>query len=142
MAILLKDLLCQISNAICTANSIMEETALNQYVGQGYQKLECQNGELETYIPLTFNMELRDEQNVHKIHNIPVSALMHNTTMRLEQVDLKLKFNMYEQDGNVMVDCKPHNLLDNSLDEMSLQFKNTISTEGISKITGNQIKII
>lgn len=36
----------------------------------------------------------------------------------------------------------PHNLLDNSLDEMSLQFKNTISTEGISKITGNQIKII
>ena len=141
MAILLDDLLCEISNAICNANNIMEGTALNQYVEQGYERALTANNntESDSYVPLTFNLALRQEQEIRKI---PIAALMHNTTMRLEQVDIKLKFKMYEQDGNIMVDCMPHNSSNESLDEMTLQFKNSVSSEGISKITDSQMKHI
>lgn len=139
MAILLNELLKEISSAISSANYIMEETALDQYMAQGYQKEKTDNGLEDCYSPLTFNIALQDGTETRRI---PIAALVHNTTMRLEQVDMKLKFNMYEQDGGIMVSCMPAGAQDTTLDEMTLQFKNTASPEGIAKITDNHIKKI
>lgn len=137
MAILLNKLLEEIGGAICSANYIMEETALEQYMIQGYKKEASVGGAEDCYTPLTFNMALQDGGETHKI---PISALVHNTTMRLEQVDMKLKFNMFEQDGGIMVSCMPVNAQDTTLDEMTLQFRNTVSSEGIARITDSHIK--
>lgn len=41
-----------------------------------------------------------------------------------------------------MIDCKPYNSFDTSLDEMTLQFKNSASTVGISKIGDSHLKHI
>ena len=136
MAILLDDLLCEISNAVCNANRIMETTAWNQYMEGGYKKL----GETEQmYAPIMFNLSLKDHKEVRKI---PISGLMHNTTMRLEQVDMKIKFKMFEQDNHIMVECMSNNEEDERLNEMTLQFKNSVSAEGISKITDAHMKNI
>ena len=138
MAIVLEDLLCGISKAICNANSHMEETALQQYMSQGYKEPDA-NRDDASYSPLTFDVALRQGEQAR---HIPISALMHNTTMRLEQVDMKLKFKMYEQNGKIMVDCMPNHMADATLDEMTLQFKNSVSTEGIYKISDAHMKNI
>lgn len=139
MTILLKELLEEISSAISSANYIMEETALEQYIAQGYKKNDANNGSGDCYTPLTLNIALQDGSETRRI---PISALVHNTTMRLEQVDMKLKFNMYEQESGIMVSCMPAGAQDNTLNEMTLQFRNTASPEGIAKITDNHMKKI
>lgn len=137
MAILFKELMQEIGTAISTANDYIEENELNQYKQQGYQ---LANGEENAYVPLTFNMILQDDGGIHKI---PVSALMHNSTMKLEQVDLKIKFQLYEENGDIMVECaKDGRLSDKDYDEMNLQFRNCTASEGISRVTNQYIKKI
>lgn len=79
-------------------------------------------------------------QDGGEIHKIPVSALVHNTTIRLNKVDLTLRFRMFDQDGEGMVECAPAGKDDNTLDEMTLRFRNSASPEGISKITDEYLK--
>lgn len=55
MAILLNDLLGQLSQSICYANQIMEKTSLQQYMDQGYAKRE------NNYQPVTFSLSLNRE---------------------------------------------------------------------------------
>ena len=143
MAVQLENLLCNISNAVCNANKIMETIALEQYMEQGYQEspFTAANG-ISPLEPITLDLALNGNTDSNDIQRIPITALMHNTTMRLEQVDLKLKFKMFEQDGKIMVDCMPHHSTDASLDEMNLQFKNSASAEGISRITDAHMKQI
>ncbi|MCM1253104.1 MAG: hypothetical protein NC321_09805 [Clostridium sp.] len=136
MSILLKDLLSEISVAICNANSIMEESALNQYMMQGFQK---EGIHPDCYTPLTIAMSLPGQDTTQQI---PVSALLHNTSMRLEQVDMKLKFKLFEENGDIKVFCMPDKAADETLNELTLQFKNTASAEGIARITDTYMKKI
>ena len=140
MAILLSDLLKEISISVNNANSIMEHVALNQYMDQNYNKLEDQgtNGS-EVYKPLTFDIVMQEEKQTHEI---PVAALLHNTTMSLEQVDIKLKFRMKEDEGEIYIDCNTAGIPEESLSEMTLSYKNDHSSEGIAKMTDNHLKRI
>lgn len=106
---------------------------------QGYKKESVGDGLGDCYKPLILNIALQDDSEICKI---PVSALVHNTTMRLEQVDMKQKFYMLEQSGEIMVSCMPAGAQDSTLDEITLQLKNTASPERIAKITDNHIKKI
>ena len=137
MAVLLRELLEEIGSAVNNANSELERAALWQYITQGYVENKS-NGE-EPYTPLTFNMALQDGGEIRKI---PVSALIHNTTMRLERVDMTLRFKMFDKNGEVMVECGPLGMKNETLDEMKLRFKNSVPTEGISKVTDNYLKKI
>lgn len=137
MAVLLKELLGEISSAINNANYELEKAALRQYIAQGYEETQNNVIQGQSYTPLTFNMALQDGSEIHKI---PVSALVHNTTMRLDKVDLTLRFKMFDQGGEVMVECAPAGKDDNTLDEMTLRFRNSVSPEGISKITDEYLK--
>ena len=140
MSIPINTLLHEISQAINNANTIMEQNAFDQYVTQGYNILPHANSDnMKIYTPRTFNLSLKQGQQMQQI---PVAALTHNTTMRLEQVDITLKFKITEENGKIMIDCKPYNSFDTSLDEMTLQFKNSASTEGISKIGDSHLKHI
>ncbi len=131
MAVLLSDLLESISTAVNNANSALEEVALAQYIERGYER------QSEAYKPLTFSLSMRDG---NEVRHIPLSALVHNTSMRLETVDVKLKLKIYEQDGKMMADCKPSGADDRVIDEMNLQFRNASPVEGIAKITDNHLK--
>lgn len=137
MAVLLKELLGEISSAITNANYEMEKAALQQYITQGYEETQNKAIQGQSYIPITFNMALQDGMEIHKI---PVSALIHNTTMRLDKVDVTLRFKMFDQNGDIMVECVPAGRDDQTLDEMTLRFRNSVSPEGISKITDEYLK--
>ncbi len=137
MAVLLKELLEEIGSAVSNANYELERAALWQYITQGYGENKS-NGE-EPYTPLTFNMALQDGGEIRKI---PVSALLHNTTMRLDRVDITLRFKMFDQNGEVMVECAPSGIKNETLDEMQLRFRNSAPTEGISKVTDHYLKKI
>lgn len=140
MAILLSDLLEKIGVSIDNANVVMEQTALEQYVRMGYQKAQTmENGGQESYEPLTFNIAFPMGK---ELHEIPVSALLHNRTMRLEQVDIKLKYKLKERDGELYVDLKSENAEDENLDEMTLSFRNNSASEGIARITDHHLKEI
>ncbi len=134
MSVLLKDLLEEISCAISNANVVLEENALNFYMAQGYKKEKTEQGNL--YSPIMFHLALQEGKEVREI---PVSALIHNTTMRLEQVDIKLKFKMFEENGAMQVSCMPEHSEEETLDEITLQYKNTVPPEGIARITDNYV---
>lgn len=133
MAILLNDLLGQLSQSICYANQIMEKTSLQQYMDQGYAKRE------NNYQPVTFSLSLNRESEQY---DIPVTALMHNSSMKLEQVEVKLKFLLEEQNGQIMVECRGDKASEGKLSEMTLSFHNTPASEGAGKITDHHLKTI
>ena len=137
MAVPFKQLLEDISVAITNANQIMETHALDNYMVQGYQK-EQGAEQTETYSPQNINISI--PQNGEK--KIPVTALMHNSTMRLEQVDVKLKFHLEEKDGELMASCVNSEAADESLNEMTLQFKNSPTPEGVARINNHYIQSI
>lgn len=133
MAILLNDLLGQLSQSICYANQIMEKTSLQQYMDQGYARRE------NNYQPVTFSLSLNRESEQY---DIPVTALMHNSSMKLEQVEVKLKFLLEEQNGQIMVECRGDKASEGKLSEMTLSFHNTPASEGVGKITDHHLKTI
>ena len=137
MAVLLRDLLEEIGAAISHANLEVERAALGQYIASGYAQSN-NNGE-EAYTPLTFNMALQDGREVHRI---PVTALVHNNTMRLDRVDVTLRFKMFDRNGEVLVECAPAGAKDGTLDEMKLRYRNSVPPEGISKVTDGHLKKI
>ena len=131
MAVLLEDLLKGIGAAVSSVNAALEEETLRHYIERGYEKQD------ENYKPVMFNLSFHDG---NEIRNIPMPALVHNTSMRLETVDVKLRLILYAQDGEVMAECRPSGSNDGMIDEMDLQFKNALPVEGIAKISDNHLK--
>lgn len=145
MAILLDDLLESISRSVSNANTILEQTALEQYMTQGYRQTGLQSAagdgsiEQKIYTPITYGIKIQDGQ---QYCSIPVSALLHNATMCLEQVEVKLKFKMAESGDNIYIDCNTNGVPAENLNEMNLSFSHTSSPEGIAKLTDNHLKKI
>jgi hypothetical protein len=145
MAILLSDFLEQISVAVGNVNVIMEQAALEQYMQQGYDRIEngaentAENTILQEYSPKIYSISIKDGG---KKVDVPVTALMHNKTMGLDQVDIKIRCKLDERDGKVYVDCKSNNASDETLNEINLSFKNGVSPEGVSRMTDNYLKNI
>jgi hypothetical protein len=141
MAILLSDFLEQISVAVGNVNVIMEQAALEQYMQQGYDRIEngVENATSQGYSPKMYSIAIKD---AGKKVEVPVTALMHNKTMSLDQVDIKIKCKLDERDGKVYIDCKSNNASDETLNEINLSFKNGASPEGVSRMTDNYLKTI
>jgi hypothetical protein len=141
MAILLSDFLEQISVAVGNVNVIMEQAALEQYMQQGYDRIGngAENTTPQGYSPKIYSISIKDGG---KKVDVPVTALMHNKTMSLDQVDIKIKCKLDERDGKVYVDCKSNKASDETLNEINLSFKNGASPEGVSRMTDNYLKTI
>ncbi len=134
MAVLLKELMGEIGSAVSNANFDVEGAALWQYMTRGYAENES-NGK-EPYIPMIYNVVLNDGREI----SVPVSALVHNTTMRLDQVDVTLRCKLFDKEGEVLVECAPTNIKNEALDEMTFRFRNSVPPEGISKLTDEYLK--
>ena len=140
--------MAEIGQAIANANHTVEATAVTNYLNIGFTAKDNNAAKVADnhvagapnepatydYAPSTIKIDINK-----KIYDIPVTVLLHNTSMRLEQVDLKLKFHVSEENGEVMVDCANANSDDATLSEMTLQFKNAPTTEGMARISENYI---
>lgn len=142
MGILLSDLIENVGTAVLNANAAIEQTAVAAYLGQGYERVSNDGG--EEYIPVSYTISVPSVAGNKKL-NVPVTALMNHSSMRLEQVDVKLRFVVEEDEGkDVAISVgTPKDLKDNySMSELALQFKSAIPSEGIARVNNRHIQTL
>jgi len=137
-----------ISIGISRANRAVELSGLENYLvngfsGNGFPARDVE-GNLDGAEDLegreSFQPSLLSMQVGEQSRKVPVTALLHNTSMRLEQVDLSIKLRFAEDNGRLMVVCAPSGAEDADLSEIRLQFKNSPSAEGVSRMNDSYIK--
>lgn len=144
MAMQLSTLIENVGRAVLNANVAIEQTAVAAYLGQGYDRVEMkrENGNEYEYIPVGYKIQVPTTSGNKMLH-VPVTALMEHSSLQLAEVDVKLKFEVEEDDGDdVMVSVRsPKDSKDNFLlSELSLQFKTSVSSEGIARLNNRYVQ--
>lgn len=135
MGIPFSKLIEDIGIAVQRANDAVERSALESYLQQGYVQTNEADG---MFKPLELVLNLPSNSQEAQI-KVPVAALVHNTSMKLEQVDVKLKFRPSGGE-ELMVDTDNLNEDDESLSELTLQFKNHSAAEGIARVNNRHVQ--
>lgn len=141
MGMELSDLIERIGIAVQNANSAIEQVAVAAYLGQSYDRVN--DAGQDKYTPVSFQVSVPTAAGEKKV-NVPVTALMHHTSLRLEQVDVNLKFQIEEDSGDrVMVSVKsPKHPEASTLNELSLQFKSAPPAEGMARIDHHHVQAL
>lgn len=144
MGIELSILIEKIGISVQNANAAIEQVAVAAYVGQGYDRVTSGDGKSEEYVPVNCVVRIPTASG-EKQMNVPVTALMHHTSLKLEQVDVKLKFILEEggEDGVMVAVKSPEDMRDGfSMSELSLQFKSTPPAEGMARINNRYVQVL
>ena len=133
-----------ISRSVQNSNFLLEQMASEMYLQNGYQKnlvhgekgTDFANGAKEVLVPVTYSIRL-NAPGENKELKVPATALMHHSTMQLEQVDVTLRFSVSGETGDqgILVDVKSK-LLENSdkISEMKLHYQRDSASEGIARV--------
>ncbi len=143
MGIALSSLIERIGVSVQHANAMIEQTAVAAYLGQGYE-VKKEDGKGEEYIPVSYALRIPTAEGEKQV-NVPVTALMHHNSLKLEQVDIKLKFLIEEGDGeDLVVSVKPlEDVKDSfSMSELSLQFKSAPPAEGTARVNNRHVQTL
>jgi hypothetical protein len=150
MSITLSKLVNNIGLAVQKANSAIEGSAAELYLKQGYQ-INADNGvdggpsagaSLCELTPLTYTIRM-PSAGADKDLIVPATVLVHNTSLRLDSVEVKVKFFLDEDNGDdVLISLKPGNDGENGerISELSLSFKSSPPPEGSARITNMHIQ--
>jgi hypothetical protein len=132
MSIPLSKLIKNIGTSVQTANQAIEYSAAKIYLGQGYTPTADKH-ELN---PITYTLNMPSSDGESKQLNVPMTVLVHNTSLQLDSVEVKLKFAIEESGDEIAVTVKPENDPKSafSLSELTLQFKTSPPTEGASRL--------
>ena len=132
MSIPLNTLTASIGTAIQKAGVQIESASANAFLSLGYKK-DAHSGELS---PITYTLNLPGGSSDSKKLNVPVTSLINNTSMRLEQTEVKLKFMLdgSSDGGEVMITPASADMNAFALSELTLTFKNSPPSEGVSRI--------
>ena len=148
MAIEFDRLLSEISRSVANAGRIVEMAGLENYISTGYSvdfrdggtKQEGEwigNSEISSVKPSTLPMEVAGRSL-----DIPVTALMNNAPMNLDEVEMTVRFRFEEENGKLMAICAAADDSDGTLNEMKLKFKNSSAPEGIARISEGYVREI
>lgn len=143
MGIALSDLIETMGRAVQNANTVVEQAAAAAYLGQGYEMRDSAEGSKE-YIPICYTIHIPSVPEEKQVQ-VPVTALLHHTSLRLEQVDIKLKFRVEdcrEDDMIVSVVSSDNGVGSEVLSEMALQFKNEPPAEGMARVNQYQTQTL
>lgn len=143
MGIALSSLIEQIGISVQKANALIEQTSVAAYLEQGYEKSSNMEDDAVTFVPVSYTINIPSPEGKKQLH-VPVTALMHHTSLKLEQVDVNLKFLIEEkQKEDIIVSLEPTNTFSAAVtSELSLQFKNTPPTEGMARIDQRHIQTL
>lgn len=147
MGMSLSGLMEQIGIAVQNANAAIEQYASEIYLKQGYVEREKEDQEdgdehAKAYEPITFLLDMPTENSKRKMR-VPVTALMHHSSLQLEQVDVKLRFALEEREGeevNVKVIGTEQDNDSNAVSELSMQFRTALPPEGTARIENRHIQ--
>lgn len=144
VSIPLSKLMEDISRSVQNSNFLLEQMASEMYLQNGYQKEpvhqgdepDSANGNTEVLIPVTYSIRINTPGDQKEL-KVPATALMHHSTMQLEQVDVSLRFSISgeTEDQGILVDVKSK-LLENSdkISEMKLHYQRDSASEGIARV--------
>lgn len=144
MGVSLSALIGNIGVSVQKANAIIEQTAVAVYLEQGYDY--NQNGEnaQDEYVPIQYALHMQTASGKKKLQ-VPVTALMHHSSLKLEQVDVRLKFVVeenLEDDLIVSVKSSSDRMENLSMSELSMQFKNQVQAEGVARINNYHVQTL
>ncbi|GHV34512.1 hypothetical protein FACS18949_10710 [Clostridia bacterium] len=142
MSVLLSTLINKIGLSVQNAGSIIEKAAADLYLARGYTS----GTDEHEFIPIMYSLTLPSNDGSSdgsKKINVPVTALVHNTSLLLDEVEVRLKFRVAGTDkgGNLAVNVTSF-LTKSTVSELTLRFKNSPSPEGMAKIGDKYIKNI
>lgn len=142
MGIPLSKLIDHIGTAVQNANAMLEQRAVAAYLGQGYEGGPSEeDGETE-FEPVSYTINIPSSGGKKQL-KVPVTALMHHSSLQLEQVDVKLRFVVEEGEADELI-VSPKSSADAkdsfSMSELSLQFKSVQLSEGTARINNHYIQ--
>ena len=143
MGIALSDLIETMGRAVQNANTAVEQAAAAAYLGQGYEMRDTGDGS-KAYVPVCYTIQIPSAPDEKQIQ-VPVTALLHHTSLRLEQVDIKLKFRVEDcREGDMMVSvsASDNGAGSETLSDMALQFRNEPPAEGMARVNQHQTQIL
>lgn len=146
MGIPLSKLMEDIGSAVQKANTAIEQYAAAAYLAQGYaESKERTDHTNETmYEPITYMLNIPTAGGKKKIQ-VPATALMHHSSLQLEQVDVKLRFALEQSEGEeVLVRVKDAGTAGEAdmVSELSMQFKTAPPAEGTARIENRHIQTL
>ena len=133
-----------ISRSVQNSNFLLEQMSSEMYLQNGYKKetilekngVSSDEKEKDVLGPVTYSLRLSTGGKEKELQ-VPATALMHHSTMQLEQVDVSLRFSVsgHTEDQGILVDVKSK-LLENSdkISEMKLRYQRDSAAEGISRV--------
>ncbi|MBO5523021.1 MAG: DUF2589 domain-containing protein [Roseburia sp.] len=142
MGIPLSKLIDQIGTAVQNANAMLEQRAVAAYLGQGYEGVPSEEGGETEFEPVSYTINIPSSGGKKQL-KVPVTALMHHSSLQLEQVDVKLRFVVEEGEADEII-VSPKSSADAkdsfSMSELSLQFKSVQLSEGTARINNHYIQ--
>lgn len=141
MEVKLTDLLTSIGSSVQEARRALEDSAMELYF-QGYQKDSADN---PVYSPIERQIRLPLGTVSGKILEVPLTALYHHNVMELDTVNIKLKFQPCDINGDLGLDIKPpesEDALHSPYSELSLSFCREAAPEGIARVNEHSVKML
>lgn len=158
MGILLSTVIRNIGIAVQNANRMIEIAAKESYFAGGYVKRpkpDAETAQPQTkydreYSPVMYTIHLPEKEpgtDKKKQLQVPVTALIHNTSLQLEQVEIKLKFYITEEtgknNGDMSISFSNKNSKDlQGLSEMTLHFNNAQTPEGVARVNNRHVQTL
>jgi hypothetical protein len=133
---------------------MIEIAAKESYFAGGYVKRpkpEAETAQPQTkydreYSPVMYTIHMPGTEK-EKHLRVPVTALIHNTSLQLEQVEIKLKFYITEEtgknNGDMSISFSNKNSKDlQGLSEMTLHFNNAQTPEGVARVNNRHVQTL
>ena len=145
MGIALSKLVKDVGIAVQNANAAIEEHAVNVYLNQGYRMSgKDEDGGTPLYTPITYTLGIPADGGNKKLE-VPATALMHHSTLQLEQVNVKLRFLLEGSDGEevqVKVKSEGDESDKDSVSELSMQFRTAPPAEGTARVENHHLRAL
>jgi hypothetical protein len=149
MSIPIEKLVTDLGQSLQRANKFVEIATVDMYFKAGYKGNSTSGDETVSYTPIMYEVAFpeTDDNNTDKSGEtgkkitIPVSALINNTSMRIESAEITMKFTLEEtEDGVAAILHSDKTENPYALSQMTVKFQNTPSTEAIARVTQEQFR--
>jgi hypothetical protein len=149
MSIPIEKLVTDLGQSLQRANKFVEIATVDMYFKAGYKDNSTSPDETVSYTPIVYEVVFpeADDKTTDKSGGsdkkvaIPVSALINNTSMRIESAEITMKFTLEETEEGVAAVLHSDNTANAyGLSQMTVKFQNTPPTEPIARVTQEQFR--
>jgi hypothetical protein len=151
MSIPIEKLVSDLGQSLQRANKLVETASVDMFFQAGYKISPTSTAEKTSYTPITYEVAFPETAAAGctngvsvtecKKLSIPITALLNNTSMRIESAEITMKFTLEETEDGVAA-VLHSDKTDNpyALSQMTVKFSNTPPSEAVARITEQQLR--